>query len=172
MKPTSILSTIIGAALAMSAMAANAVSIRVTDGTAANTFTCADGAACDTNPVAGVVSFNTSVGTVWTTAGGTGFGPNLVPGLTLDLNAFQLSTTAGGTIQVLVSQDGFTNDSVSQFIAIGGTSDGTIQMRGYAGAGLFDLTTLLADTGILGGNPFSGSASSGTLVKGPYSLTI
>jgi hypothetical protein len=170
MKPTSILSTVVGAALAMSAMSANALTIRVTDGV--TTVNCTDGAACDTNSTAGIVSFNTALGALWLDISSTGYGPNLIPGFSLDLKSGQLSTSGPATVQVLLSEVGFNKPSIGQSLAIGGTSDGTIQMKAYAGVNEFDMTTLLGDTGVLSGSPFSGSASGDAKLTGPFSLTI
>ena len=170
MKPTRILSTVVGAVLAMSAMSASALTIRVTDGV--NTVNCSDGAACDTNSTAGIVSFNTSLGALWLDISSTGYGPNLIPGFSLDLKSGQLSTSGPATVRVMLSDVGFAKPVTIESLAIGGTSDGTIQMKAYAGVNEFDMTTLLGDTGILSGTPFSGSASGNVALTGPYSLTL
>jgi hypothetical protein len=170
MKPTRILSTVVGAVLAMSAMSASALTIRVTDGV--NTVNCSDGAACDTNSTAGIVSFNTALGALWLDISSTGYGPNLIPGFSLDLKSGQLSTSGPATVRVMLSDVGFAKPVTIESLAIGGTSDGTIQMKAYAGVNEFDMTTLLGDTGILSGTPFSGSASGNVALTGPYSLTL
>jgi hypothetical protein len=170
MKPTRILSTVVGAVLAMSAMSASALTIRVTDGI--NTVNCSDGQACDTNPNAGIVSVATSLGALWLDISSTGYGPNLIPGFSLDLKSGQLSTSGPATVRVLLSDVGFNKPVSIESLAIGGTSDGTIQMKAYAGVNEFDMTTLLGDTGVLSGTPFSGSASGNVKLTGPYSLTL
>jgi hypothetical protein len=170
MKPTRILSTVVGAVLAMSAMSASALTIRVTDGV--NTVNCTDGAACDTNSIAGIVSFNTALGALWLDISSTGYGPNLIPGFSLDLKSGQLSTSGPATVRVLLSEAGFSKAGTIESLTIGGTSDGTIQMKAYAGAAEFDMTTLLGDTGILSGKPFSGSATGNVVLTAPYSLTL
>jgi hypothetical protein len=170
MKPTIILSTVVGAVLAMSAMSASALTIRVTDGV--STVNCSDGAACDTNATAGIVSFNTALGALWLVISSTGYGPNLIPGFSLDLKSGQLSTSGPATVRVMLSDVGFAKPVTIESLAIGGTSDGTIQMKAYAGVNEFDMTTLLGDTGILSGTPFSGSASGNVALTGPYSLTL
>jgi hypothetical protein len=170
MKPTRILSTVIAAVLATSAMSANALTIRITDGV--NTVNCSDGAACDTNATAGIVSVSTALGALWLDISSTGYGPNLIPGFSLDLKSGTLSTSGPATVQVLLSDSGFTKAANKEFLAIGGTSDGTIQMKAYAGVNEFDMTTLLGSTAVLSGIPFSGSASGNVALTGPYSLTL
>jgi hypothetical protein len=154
----------------MSAMSASALTIRVTDGV--NTVNCSDGQACDTNPNAGIVSVATSLGALWLDISSTGYGPNLIPGFSLDLKSGQLSTSGPATVQVMLSDSGFTKATGNEYLSIGGTSDGTIQMKAYAGVNEFDMTTLLGDTGLLSGEPFSGSASGNVKLTAPYSLTI
>jgi PEP-CTERM motif len=170
MKPTRIISTVVGAVLAISAMSASALTIRVTDGV--NTVNCSDGQACDTNPNAGIVSVATSLGALWLDISSTGYGPNLIPGFSLDLKSGTLSTSGPATVQVMLSEAGFNKPAAIESLAIGGTSDGTIQMKAYAGVNEFDMTTLLGSTAVLSGSPFSGSASGNVVLTAPYSLTL
>jgi hypothetical protein len=160
---------------------ASALSISLSDGS--TTVTCDDGAACDSNPTAGAVTFIGPVGT-WTTNITTGLSfPALGTAdfMDLDLNSVDVNTGTGGTLTLLVSQTGFTGPIIGGFVpvqfAIGGTINppsGSVQARSWVN----DNNTLFAQQDLIGsvlnfnGPAFSGVTSDSAAATAPFSGTI
>jgi hypothetical protein len=159
------------AALTVAAAPAFAVpTLKLDDGL---TFiTCADGAACDANTTAGVVTFIGAVG-VFIVNVSTGIGDIGSPTNLIDLNSVDVSSGAG-TLNISFSDTGYTHPGVI-FGSWGGTLSGAATVSATAWAGsdnlLFSTTNLLDTLG-----PFSPPAFSDTFTAlapgaGPYSLT-
>lgn len=145
------------------------------DGGAA--ITCADGAACDTNAAAGVVTFSQSLGdfTVNVTTGLskpilTGGGAPL-----MDLNTVNVQIWGGPhTLQIAFSDTGFDIYGGRITTDYGGTLSGTgasMEYSAYYDAGntLFGQGTLIG-SGSSGTGAFSGSADGGWSPNAPYSV--
>jgi hypothetical protein len=145
------------------------------DGGAA--ITCADGAGCDINPNAGVVTLSQSLGD---------FSVNVTTGLSkpiltggnplMDLNTVNVQVWGNPhTLQIGFSDTGF--DIYNGWISTsyGGTLSGSGASLAYSayyddGNGLFGKGTLIG-TGDYGSGAFSGSADGGWSPSAPYSVT-
>jgi hypothetical protein len=151
--------------------------LQVTDGT--STLTITDNGVGDTSNIAGRILWDGSIGN-WhiNTHIGTAFpviGSLQYPMLDLSFNA--ISNSAGGTLTLLFSSDGFgptTNGGVTG--AIGGTAapGAAVSYSTFGGTNntLFDTSQLLTSQGPFGG-AFSGTAASSFIInnEGPYQMT-
>ena len=83
-----------------------AVPLTVSLSNGITTATCADGAACDAAPLAGVVSFTSVLGTTTLALTGVGSGSPALPGLMMDLaySVTQILTGPGGTVTIQASE--------------------------------------------------------------------
>ena len=140
-------------------------------------ITCADGAACDTNPNAGVVGFSQSIGD---------FAINVTTGLSkpmlsggdplMDLNTVNVQILGGAhTLQIALSDTGFDIYGGRITTDFGGTLSGMGGSLAYgayydAGNALFGQGTLIG-TGSSGPGAYSGSADGGWSPNAPYSVT-
>ena len=151
------------------------LTLQLTNG--ANTFTCADGAACDLNATVGVVLINTSVG-AWNINISTALtfpavGTPALP--TLHLTSVNVSSANAGTLTIAASQTGYTGPLAGSFLlGAGGVTSGTVGVQAYLSNAntLFGTSTLLGSLG-----PFTGAFSgtlggSATATGNPYSLTV
>jgi PEP-CTERM motif len=145
------------------------------DGGAA--ITCADGAACDTNAAAGVVTFSQSLGD---------FSVNVTTGLSkpiltggsplMDLNTVNVQIWGGPhTLQIKFSDTGFDIYGGRITTTYGGTLNGigaSMEYSAYydAGNALFGEGTLIG-TANSGSGAFSGSADGGWSPNDLYSVT-
>jgi len=87
--------------------------------------TCADGAACDTNGLAGAVTFTSLFGTVTVSLSGTGSGQPALPGQNLDLS-YNLTTTSGapsGTYTIAVSENNISGSGLTWNALVNGNQD-------------------------------------------------
>jgi PEP-CTERM motif-containing protein len=150
------------------------LSFSVDGGTA---ITCADGAACDTNANAGVVSVSQSLGD---------FSINVTTGLSkpmlsggdplMDLSTVNVQVLGGAhTLQIALSDTGFDIYGGRITTDFGGTLNGTGASLAYgayydAGNALFGQGTLIG-TGSSGPGAYSGSADGGWSPNAPYSVT-
>ena len=163
----------LAAVLAWTAPAAATVSVSVSDGI--TTLSCADGAACDVNPVAGIVTFVYVVGS-WAGSVATGASDSPVP--FIDLTGSTRSMGAG-TLTMLVSDVDFTLGgaaALSSFFAdIGGTqpSPGSVAYSMWVddANGLFAMADLIG-TGSKVGTPFSDLFTGSDTVGGTFSMTL
>jgi hypothetical protein len=109
------------------------------------TTTCADGAACDTSPLTGVVSFTSPVGTTTLSLTGVGSGSPALPGLMMDLayNVTQTIAGTGGTMVIQASETDQTANAAVFHAVLGGT-----QLAGTTAFSIFDsaTNTLFAQT--------------------------
>jgi hypothetical protein len=138
---------------------------------------CADGAACDTNPNAGVVGFSQSIGD---------FAINVTTGLSkpmltggdplMDLNTVNVQMWGGEhTLVIAFSDTGFDIYGGRVTTQYGGSLSGagaSFEQAGYYDAGntLFGQGTLISAVGSSAG-AFSGTVDGGWSPNGPYSVT-
>ena len=160
------------AAVAMAAVSSNvqAAELRLTDGT--NSVSCADGAACDMNPLAGVVTYVGSVGAFLINVS-TGLGDIAAPTNLIDLNSVNVALGAG-TLSISFSDTGYTHYGVITG-AWGGTFSGVGSVSAYAWAdtsnALFGQGQALGSLGPMSGPFFAAGFSTLGPTTGPYSLT-
>jgi hypothetical protein len=146
----------------------------LTDGT--TSVTIADGGGLDLNPVVGAVTFSGSLGN---------FNVNVTTGIThpiigspsmpqMDLNSVNVSSQAGGSLDIYFSEVGFSLDpSLSGFFSsIGGTTDGIVSASSYLGSSLFDLSTQIGALGPYGPIAFSEQDAWSGSPTAPFSLTL
>jgi hypothetical protein len=93
----------------------------------------------------------------------------------MDLNTVTLQTLADGahTLDIMFSETGFT-DLGNARADFGGTisaNGSTVAYRTYFGNALFNLGTLMTNSGPIVGPAFSGSLSGPGPVAGPFSMT-
>jgi len=165
---------------------AYALAIRLASGV--QSFTCADGAGCDLDPTAGIVSAQTSLGGIVVSSLTTGTGAPAIGSLSdADLD-FNIVTTFGAnrTVHVFVSDTGYLGLGSQLFnFAFGGTNPRTgdsVTALAYIDAtnSLFGTTTLVGQLGAFANNTnpsapqgFSESQSfTATSSAEPHSLTI
>jgi len=163
--------TIVGAASALMlsigpAAEAGLVTVGLQDG--ATFVSCADGAACDTNALPGVVTFTATFASVTVALSGTGSGPPAAIPYTLDItyNVTTLATAAAGTDIISVSLQDFAPISgISWTGHVGGTntngSIATFQSFADAGNTLFGLTTSTCGPVTSGASPFALTCAGG-----------
>jgi len=146
------------------------------DGGAA--ITCADGAACDTNSTAGVVTFSQSLGDFLINVS-TGLSkPTLTGGNPLmDLNTVNIQVTGGAhTLVIGFSDTGFDLYGGKFGMEYGGvlsaSTDASIDYSAYydAGNAAFAQTTLIGQGGSAAG-AFSGYVEGGWSPDSPYSVS-
>jgi hypothetical protein len=103
---------------------ADPVTIEVS-GTGIATVSCADGAACDTNPLAGAVTFTAVNAGVTVSAGGTASGnpATATNGLDLSYNLTANSAAPAGTFTIAASQSGLAATNTSWSATVGGTQN-------------------------------------------------
>jgi hypothetical protein len=141
------------------------------------TTTCADGAACDTSPLTGVVSFTSLVGTTTLSLTGVGSGSPALPGLMMDLayNVTQTIAGTGGTMVIQASETDQTANAALFHAVLGGT-----QVAGSTAFNIYDsaTNTLFAQTAsICSAGPTNAvgavalSCDGGPLTGTPLSLT-
>lgn len=160
----------------------NSHALSVHLGAGGQSFDCADGAGCDSDPMTGVVHATTNLNGIALSINTTGTGlPTLGSPQEPDLDLSSVVTTNGnpGTIHVAVSQDGFippSLDSGGFYFAIGGTTRGVISAGAYGDLSnaLFGQGQTIASLGPFTRGPFSGSTKGSLSFSGnsPYSLTI
>jgi hypothetical protein len=168
---------VLGAAAAVMAMSAAtlpaqaSVVLQLSDG--ATTVTCADGAACDVNATAGIVTYIGSVG-AFNINVSTGIGDAGSPTNLLDLNSVNVSFFGGGTLTITLSDTGYTHHGVIAG-GWGGTFSGigTVSASAWADETntLFGHGQLLGSLGPYSAGAFSGGFSVAGPTSGTYSLT-
>jgi len=150
--------------------------LRLFDGT--TTITISDNGAGDVQGAAGQVVFVGSIGN-WSLNVHTGTTYPVIGSLTnpmLDLSFNATSSSAGGTLWILFSADGFGPTSGGTEAAIGGTiaNGGSVTYTTYGGTNNTNFSTvnLLTSQGPFGAGAFSGTVSGGSINNaGPYALT-
>lgn len=177
MKKKLLLSLILGLALGSfsTPYQAAALSLSLNDGVG-NSIVVEDNGAGDLNPLAGVVLWSGDLG-VWDVNVSTGLskpilGSSASP--SMDLNSVNLSTGAG-SLTIMLTDTGFIGGvpNIGTFVAIGGTTSGSIAYNTFLGAGngafenTHSLTSQSFNTIAFSGTD-SGSAAG---IAGPYSLT-
>lgn len=167
---TSAAAAVLLLAAAGTAHATPSLAFSVDNGT---TFTfCADGALCDLNPTAGVVTFLGVIGSFNINVT-TGLGDIASPTNLLDLSSLNVTAGAGSLI-IKLSDVGYTHLGVISG-AWGGTLSGvgTVSGAAYAGASnaLFEQSMALGNLGPFSGPFFASGFSTAGPASGPYSLT-
>ncbi len=161
-------------ALAWAPPGAATVTVSVSDGI--TTLSCGDGAACDVNPVAGIVTFVYVVG-AWAGSVATGASDSPVPFIDLTGSAH---SAGAGTLTMLVSDTDFTLGGAAALHAffgdIGGTQPGipasvAYQMWVDDANGLFAMTDLIG-SGAKVGTPFSDAFTGSDTTAGTFSMTL
>jgi hypothetical protein len=137
-------------------------------GTGSSATTCSDGALCDVNPIAGVVtfigggdwSFSISSGITSPVPGSPGV---FLPTLHLDTVYGGL---VGGSLYVAATQTGFAGPfSGNYLLATGGVTSGTVGIEAFINSTLLGSLTFLPGA-------FSGTIGGPVNYSGPYSLTV
>ena len=131
-----------------------------------------DGGIYDSNTTAGVVTYSGGFDSIWTVNVTTGITYPVLGSLSypeLDLNSVNVSSSAGGTLDIYFSETGFGTTGNTQ---IGGVTGGTVTGYTYLdnGNNLFGTTTLLGTLGP-NTNSFSGTTTTSLDPSDPYSLT-
>lgn len=114
----------------------------------------------------GNFTLNTDVGTTFPVLG-------TLTNPVLDLSFNAVSNSAGGTLVLTFSADGFGPTNGTAVASLGGTAAGTVVYRTYGGTNntLFSTSNLLTTQGPFTG-AFSGTAAGGTVNNaGPYALS-
>jgi PEP-CTERM motif-containing protein len=140
------------------------------------TITCDDGAACDTNAAAGVVTFSQSLGDFAVDVT-TGLSKPILSGGSplLDLNTVNVQVLGGAhTLQIGFSDTGFDIYGGRITASYGGTLNGigaSLEYAAYydAGNALFGQGTLIGTAGSASG-AYSGVADGGWSPNAPYSV--
>ncbi len=147
--------------------------MRLTNGSETHTIVLSDGSPADQSPIPGIVVFHDSLGD-WSI--------NVTTGIVLnegrpymDLNSINISNISSGTtpLSIYFSQTGFTTDNGYWEAAIGGTTRSSLQYSTYLGTSntLFDTSTPLTNSGLLGPGAFANMFTSDTILTSPYLLT-
>ena len=138
---------------------------------------CADGAACDTNPLAGVVTVTGLFGTATVAVTNTGTGTPLLAPLNLDLsyNLSANSSNPGGTFVVKVGETNLTATGVS-FSGITNGNQGAGDTTAFSafydtGNTLFANTSSLCSVGPVSTTIVNLACTSGPVTATGFSLT-
>jgi hypothetical protein len=140
-----------------------------------------DGDPDDSNPLAGAITFIGDVGNFVANVA-TGLSKPLLPSsptyTEMDLNSVNVSSAAGGTLVIELTDTDFPamNDSGSFTGNVGGTSQGTLTFDAYKNASNVEFDSANADAevhlGPFGAGAFAGSDSTGHGPLGMYSMTL
>ena len=135
-----------------------------------------DGGSLDSNPAAGVITYNGPLGN-WIVNVTTGITyPTIGTPATpqLDLNSVNVSSSGPASLLLGLSATGYTRAPGGAIFQIGGTTSGLVSAQAFSGANtLFDPTNPLGNLLTFSSTPFSGSQGGGIpLSPNPYSLTI
>jgi hypothetical protein len=168
-----VLAAFAGLLAAPSAFATATLSFSVDGGAA---VTCADGAMCDINSTAGVVTYSADLGGGFIVNVTTGITTPFYTGSSMDLNSVNVQSGSGNhTLEIMFSQTDFTSTMGGFEGGFGGTigTGGTVvASAGYDTTNtLFGNGTNIASTGSLGPGAFSATFSGGGPGTSPYSLT-
>jgi hypothetical protein len=145
-----------------------------------NSVTVVDGGIGDSSPLAGVVTFNGSIGLNWTLNVTTGVSKPMLGSATqpwMDLNSVNATSKGAGSLTIMLSDNGFGPASGKLTSKIGGTTQGKVTMKTYkdAGNGIFALSTPLTSQGAFGTGlsttAFASTASMSFSGALPFSLT-
>src|SRR5262245_46285792 len=139
---------------------------------------CTDGAACDTNPLAGAVTFTAANGALTLSLGGTGSGQPALTGLNMDLAYFLTATAAdlgGKTYTIAVSQNELSGSAAGFIAMVDGnqTNSATTAFQAFADANnnLFGTTTSLCSAGPTSVTTVHLTCTSGSFSDTSFSLT-
>lgn len=138
--------------------------------------TVADGGPLDSNPAAGVVTYNGAVGINWTLNVTTGLSkPDLGSARQpwMDMNSVNATSRGAGNLTLKFSDDFFGPTSGKLVSKLGGTTVGSVNVKTYADAAntIFGQGTLLTSQGAFGPGAFANKQSLAFNGSIPYSLT-
>jgi len=172
-----IASSLLAVALAVSTTSAKADNLSIFLSGPGGTLTCADGAVCDTNPLAGVVTVTGIFGSATVSVTNTGSGTPALAPLNLDLsyNLTANSSNPGGTYVVEVGENNLTASGISfSGIANGNQNAGnTAAFSAFydLGNALFANTSSLCSAGPALGTVVNLACSGGPVTATNFSLT-
>ncbi len=173
-----ITSSLLALAFAVSATSAKADNLSILISGPGGTLTCADGnAACDTNPLPGVVTATFTFGSVTVAVTNTGSGTPALAPLNLDLsyNLTANSSNAGGMYLVEVGENNLTASGVSFSGLINGNQNAgdTTAFSAFYDTGntLFTNTSSLCTAGPASGIVVNLACSAGPVTATNFSLT-
>jgi len=172
-----IASSLLAVALAVSTTSAKADNLSIFLSGPGGTLTCADGAVCDTNPLAGVVTVTGIFGSATVSVTNTGSGTPALAPLNLDLsyNLTANSSNPGGTYVVEVGENNLTASGISfSGIANGNQNAGnTAAFSAFYDLGntLFANTSSLCSAGPALGTVVNLACSGGPVTATNFSLT-
>ncbi|MBK9949411.1 MAG: PEP-CTERM sorting domain-containing protein [Nitrospira sp.] len=152
---------------------ASALRLSLNAGGGAVEVNLSDNGAGDANGALDAITFVGSVSN-WriNVATGINLGSSTQPHL--DLNSVNVSDGGGGTMQLMLTETGFTTPPAFSFLAlIGGTASNRVQYQTYwdAGNNAFATTTPLTNSGLLGPGAFSNTSGGLGGGVGPFSVT-
>ena len=154
-----------------------AVPLTVSLSNGITTATCADGAACDASPLAGVVSFTSVLGTTTLSLTGVGSGSPALPGLMMDLaySVTQSMSGPGGTVTIQASETDQAALAALFSATLGGTQGpgGTTTFAIFASStnALFAQTTNICSGATSSIGAVALSCNGGPYTASPTSLT-
>jgi hypothetical protein len=172
-----IASSLLAVALAISTTSAKADNLSIFLSGPGGSLTCADGAACDTNPLAGVVTVTGIFGSATVSVTDTGSGTPALAPLNLDLsyNLTAGSSSLGGTFVVEVGENNLTASGISfGAIANGNQNAGdTTAFSAFYDTGntLFANTSSLCSAGPVSTTVVNLACSGGPVTATNFSLT-
>jgi PEP-CTERM motif len=132
-----------------------------------------DNGAGDANAALDVITFIGAVSN-WAVNVSTGVNIGTSTQPHLDLNSINISNGGGGTMQIRLTETGFTTPPAFSFTAaIGGTAANRVQYQTYwdAGNNAFATTTPLTNSGLLGPGAFANTRGGLGGGVGPFSVT-
>lgn len=162
-------------ALLLCSSPAHALSLRVSSGS--STFSCSDGASCDTDPATGVVQATTTLNGAAISINTTGIGFPALGSLSRpDLDDASVIVTGGngGTFAIAVSQGNFLSagNSIPFALQAGGTTRGSVSFVAYGGGSEFSLDHQIANLGVFTAGAFSRQTNGSFASDAPYALTV
>jgi hypothetical protein len=170
-----VLKIVATAALAfVSVTPARADNLTLSIGDGNTTFSCLDGAACDTNPLTGAVTIVGVFGSV--SVVGAGSGAPASPALNMDLGYFFAGNAPGATYTIMVSENNLTTPgptSWDAFVNGNQTNGATTTFTSFLDASnaLFGTATPLCGAGPAGGLAVNLTCTSTPLTGSNFSLT-
>ncbi len=152
---------------------ASALRLSLNAGGGAVEVSLTDNGAGDANAALDVITFIGAVSN-WSVNVSTGVNIGTSTQPHLDLNSINISNGGGGTMQIMLTETGFTTPPAFSFLAaIGGTASNRIQYQTYwdAGNNAFATTTPLTNSGLMGPGAFANTRGGLGGGVGPFSVT-
>lgn len=152
---------------------ASALRLSLNAGGGAVEVSLTDNGAGDANTALDVITFIGAVSN-WSVNVSTGVNIGTSTQPHLDLNSINISNGGGGTMQIMLTETGFTTPPAFSFLAaIGGTAANRVQYQTYwdAGNNAFATTTPLTNSGLMGPGAFANTKGGLGGGVGPFSVT-